>query len=68
MPGQIALTWMPRPGNSAFSASVIPTTPYLAAQYGAISATGISPAKDAVMMTAAGRPWVSIRGTNASMP
>jgi len=68
IPGQIALTWMPRFESSAFRASLNPTTPYFDAQYGAVFAEGMSPSWEAVLTTEAGRPWRSIRGTKAWTP
>ena len=46
----------------------MPTTPNFEAVYGAILAVGTSPASDAVLTTTAGRPWASMRGTNACTP
>ena len=67
-PGQMALTWMPRGESSAFSDSERPTTACFDVVYGAISATGTSPAIDAVLTMWAGRPWASIRGRKKWMP
>src|SRR3954453_2074301 len=65
MPGQTAHTWIPCGPSSAFSDSLIPTTPNFDAEYGAICGAATSPAIDAVLTIEERPPCFKRRGTNA---
>src|SRR3954469_19196783 len=65
MPGQMAHTWMPCSASSAFSDSLMPTTPNFDAEYGAMPGAATRPAIDAVFTIEDRPPCAIIRVTNA---